>query len=216
MKKISILFVLGFLALSFNSFSQIKVSSTGKVGINQNTPAYNLDLFGTARLWTTYGYLLFDSSGHGGVATLYPAQDWIGSLGKTDKKFNKICTYEVYYDNLYDWSDERLKENIEPLEKSLNKIKLLKGVSYNMKQEFYNVEDPELLEKLMKKNQKDMGFLAQEVEKVFPEAVSYDEEFDIYSVNYVKLIPVLVEALKEQQVQIESLQKDVELLSKTK
>lgn len=206
MKKILIAFCITTLAFSINGFSQIKVNSSGYVGINQSSPAYNLDVFGTARLWTTYGFFIFDSSGHGGVAALYPNSDWVGSLGKTDKKFNKIWTYDLHYDNLYDWSDEALKENIVPLENSLSKLKLLNGVSYNMKKEFYKNDDPELVTKLWKNNKKDMGFIAQDIKEVFPELVYLDSVSNLYSVNYVKLMPVLVEAIKEQQSTIENME----------
>lgn len=210
MKKISIIFVLGFLALSFNSFSQIKVNSTGKVGINQNYPEYNLDWLGTGRFWSNWGQLLFDNNGNGGVATIHPDSDWLGCLGTSDKKFNTIYTYTLYYDNIVDWSDEKLKENVKPLENSLSKIKLLKGVSYNMKKEFYNVKDPALLTNIMDNNKKDMGFLAQEVKEVLPDLVILDTTSNLYSVNYVKLIPVLVEAMKEQQNIIEDLAAKIE------
>jgi hypothetical protein len=50
-----------------------------------------------------------------------------------------------------------------------------------------------------------LGFIAQEVESIVPEAVRYDEVNDIYSMEYTAIIPVLVEAMKEQQETIEEL-----------
>jgi hypothetical protein len=49
------------------------------------------------------------------------------------------------------------------------------------------------------------GFMAQELKEVVPEAVKLDENTGTYSVNYIMLIPILVEALKEQQLKIEQL-----------
>ena len=86
-------------------------------------------------------------------------------------------------------SDIRLKQNINPLENALKKVMQLSGVSYEFK------ESPD---------QKRMGFIAQEVETVFPEAV-FTFDNDLKGVRYDDLIPVLLEALKEQQKQIEEL-----------
>jgi hypothetical protein len=61
----------------------------------------------------------------------------------------------------------------------------------------------------MNENKIDFGFLAQEIKEVFPEVVSLDSTTNYYSVNYVKLIPVLIEAVKEQQAQIEELKKQI-------
>jgi hypothetical protein len=159
-------------------------------------------------------YVIFNNSGHSDVATIHPYDDWVGCLGKTDRKFNKLYVYDVHYDNLYDWSDERLKENINPLKSSLDKILLLNGVSYNMKKEFYNIKDSILLSRIMDSQKRDFGFLAQEINEVIPEVVSLDTTCDLYSVNYVKLIPVLVEAIKEQQSIIEKLSGRIETIEK--
>jgi ribosomal protein S7 len=51
-----------------------------------------------------------------------------------------------------------------------------------------------------------IGVLAQDIEKVFPELVS--ESNGVKSVNYQGLVPVLINALKEQQVEIEALKKE--------
>jgi len=58
-----------------------------------------------------------------------------------------------------------------------------------------------------------LGFVAQEVQQVLPQIVVYDTAKKYYGINYVALIPVLVEAIKEQQYQIDSLKK---LINKSK
>ena len=83
-------------------------------------------------------------------------------------------------------SDIRLKQNINTLDNALEKVMRLRGVSYEFK------ENPD---------QKRMGFIAQEVETVFPEAV-FTFDNDLKGVRYDDLIPVLLEAIKEQQAQI--------------
>jgi hypothetical protein len=85
-------------------------------------------------------------------------------------------------------SDKSLKTNIQPLQNSLEKIQQLQGVSFNWKST----------------GKADDGLIAQDVEKVFPELVSTDSEGK-KSVEYGNLIGVLIEAIKEQQKQIDDL-----------
>lgn len=91
-------------------------------------------------------------------------------------------------------SDERLKQHIATLENPLEKLMQLRGVGYEFK------ETPD---------QKRMGFIAQEVEKVYPEAVFELEQGGLKGVRYDDLIPVLLEAIKAQQKQIETLQRQM-------
>jgi hypothetical protein len=83
-------------------------------------------------------------------------------------------------------SDERLKKNIAPLKSSLDKVMKLNGISYEWKAAEKQMEGREI------------GLLAQDVEKVLPELVLMDSK-GYKSLAYDKLIPVLVEAMKEQQ-----------------
>jgi len=55
-----------------------------------------------------------------------------------------------------------------------------------------------------------IGFIAQDVKEIIPEAVEYDDEADLYSMSYTALIPVLVEAIKEQQQQIDALKEELD------
>lgn len=57
-----------------------------------------------------------------------------------------------------------------------------------------------------------LGFSAQAVQSVVPEAVYYTAQRDHYGVSYGSLVPLLVEALKEQQVQIEALRSELDAL----
>jgi hypothetical protein len=86
-------------------------------------------------------------------------------------------------------SDERLKDNIEPIENALSDVCKLEGVSFNWKDT----------------GTKATGFIAQQVEPILPDLVSTSEDDGIKSVNYIGLIGHLVEAIKEQQVQIDEL-----------
>ena len=57
-----------------------------------------------------------------------------------------------------------------------------------------------------------LGFIAQDVLQIVPEAVDYDEVNDVYSMSYTSIIPLLVEAMKEQQLQIDKQQTEIEEL----
>jgi hypothetical protein len=97
-------------------------------------------------------------------------------------------------------SDARYKRAVQPIAGALELVQGLRGVSYYWRQQ-------EFPHKAFTAQQQ-LGFLAQEVEKVLPQAVSRDAE-GYYSVDYVKVVPVLVEAMKEQQAQIARLQSQV-------
>ncbi|MEO1415768.1 MAG: tail fiber domain-containing protein [Bacteroidota bacterium] len=97
-------------------------------------------------------------------------------------------------------SDRKLKRNIKPIRSAIETVQQLSGVTYNYNQEVR----PEL--RLGDGLQ--YGFVAQEVEKVIPElvrpAINPDgEEDDFVVMNYDGIIPVLTEAIKEQQEIIE-------------
>jgi hypothetical protein len=95
-------------------------------------------------------------------------------------------------------SDLRFKKNIRPVVNALDKVKALRGVYFNWDQQ--NFPDKNFGE------QDELGFIAQEVEKVVPEIVTHDKTKEAYrSVKYDKLVALLVEAIKEQQKQIDSL-----------
>jgi hypothetical protein len=90
-------------------------------------------------------------------------------------------------------SDKRLKKNIKTVESALDKVIALRGVTFDWKEG----------------GAKAIGLIAQEAEKVIPEIVSQDEN-GYFGIKYNNLIGVLVEAIKEQQEQINTLKKLIE------
>ena len=93
-------------------------------------------------------------------------------------------------------SDARLKANIISLGSTLAKVLQIDGKSYTMKKD-------------ENKKQK-IGVLAQDIEKVFPELVS--ESNGVKSVNYQGLVPVLINALKEQDAKMNEQQAEIDEL----
>lgn len=209
MKKLGIIFVLGFMTLSFGALAQVQVASNGYVGINQSAPAYNLDWGGTGRYLSGYGALVFDNTGYFSVATIHPANDWEGCLGTSSKRFNLLYVDHIIARDCEETSDENVKTNIRPLQSSLSKITKLRGVKYDLKQEYFKTADTKLQSSLKEASKNEIGFLAQELKEVFPEVVFLDTTNNLYSVSYTRLVPVLVEAIKEQQAQIEELKKQI-------
>ncbi len=103
----------------------------------------------------------------------------------------------------YSTSDIRLKENITPLSTPLDKLMKLQGVDFTWKQDV-NTEYA---------GKKDIGLIAQQVEEVLPDAVETRHN-GYKAVRYEKVIPLLVEAIKEQQRQIDDLKYLLQTINK--
>ena len=95
-------------------------------------------------------------------------------------------------------SDKRLKNNIEQIKNPLEKVLSLRGVTFDWRSN----------------NKRDFGLIAQEVQKQIPEIVSYNPNEDMLAVEYSKVIPFLIEALKFQQTELNELQNDISILRK--
>jgi hypothetical protein len=156
---------------------------------------------------------MFDSSGNGGVyKQTYgwyqyydAAANCLGLNGSTTS-----IAYALYVNgkgiysagDVVAYSDARKKTDIVTIDNALDKVKNLRGVYYTKIGE----ED---------KGRK-TGVIAQEIEKVLPEVVNYSTETDEYGVAYGNVVGVLIEAIKEQQKQIEDLQKQINYLTENK
>lgn len=182
----------------------------GEMGTNIDSD--KLELCGSQGLYLTWG--------HG--------YSYNNIIGKMD--FGLVTEPQKFYFNTYVYakgvklnSDERFKENILPLKNSLDKLQLLNGVCYNLKVEIESStsvpesgrplsekeqSDIALLaqtkEKLKNSKKQNMGFVAQELQQVFPDLVEKDSTGYLH-VDYIGLIPVLVESIKEQQARIAAL-----------
>ena len=93
---------------------------------------------------------------------------------------------------LYSSSDSRMKTNVSPLADALTKITSLSGIYYDwMRDSFPNYEFD---------STRQIGFIAQNVQPIVPEVVRTDKN-GYLTLDYGRLVPVLVEAIKEQQAQ---------------
>ena len=160
---------------TYNSFTSRIINYTN-VAVTQGTKLQLQTQIGGGTTWNTG--ILIDNIGRVGVGTPGPAYalDVLGTIRAT----GDVIAY----------SDARVKDNVETITDALTKVKSLRGVSYTRN----DSED---------KSTK-IGIIAQEVLKVLPEVVQQDDEGN-YSVAYGNMVGLLIEAIKEQQQQIEEL-----------
>jgi len=103
-------------------------------------------------------------------------------------------------------SDERLKENIIPITNSIEKVKKIRGVTFD-----WTDESKEL--GFISDNKHEHGLIAQDVEVIIPDAVApapFNNEYK--TVRYERLIPLLFSAIQEQQKQIDDLKEQLKRL----
>jgi len=184
---------MALLVITNASYSQLKVLPSGYVGIATNTPISPLHVNGHMRL-TGFGNTLVITPGNPGTE--------IGtSTDRIDFWFSSATGHHnLYAANYYSVSDSNTKINIKPLENGLAKLKLLKPCSYEVKTGLEGSIIPRL----------EYGFLSQEVARYFPHMT--DSSKGLLLLDYKQITPILVEAAKEQQSQIELLQLKIEEL----
>jgi Chaperone of endosialidase len=107
------------------------------------------------------------------------------------------------YGNAHFLSDKNYKKNVAPLNNALAKVKQLKGWYYDW--------DTQKHPDMGLSDTRQLGFMAQDVGKILPEAVSTSPEGTVL-MNYNALIPVLTEAIKEQDATIEAQKTTIESL----
>lgn len=185
---------------NYNALGGVTNANTGigAYGVSLPDNGSSIGVWGTSNSSNAYGvYGTIPTSGswlgYGGIFT--------GGLG--------------YVNGLYNLSDERVKSNIETIKNPIEQVMKIKGVSYN-----YNLDQYNYL--VSGDTKRYLGFLAQNIKEVFPEAVAEKEMVvegpkkrgshedrskyrkEIFNVvDYTAIVPVLVEAVKEQQKLIE-------------
>lgn len=195
----------------------------GNVGIGNSSPGYKLDVNGELRINggmhnTTGNYWFLngaDGAANGAIGGLSISPDYnygapvnglyvygnvgIGIIDPGIYKLNvagdihSSGTISASEQSLF--SDIRLKTNIDTISNALQKVESLRGVTYN-----WNID------KFPERNfleGKQIGLIAQDVEKVLPELVHTDTD-GYKSLSYDKLTAVLIEAVKQQQKIIDS------------
>jgi hypothetical protein len=194
----------GSIELANGLYTRIENTSTGT--IEQARSVFIASPFNTGTIENNYGlfienqnigpnsYAIYSVGGKSyfadavGIGTANPANILTVVQGSdTDPIADAWTTY----------SSRRWKTNIQPMEGSLDKVKRLRGVSYDRKAD----------------GKPDIGLIAEEVGEVIPEVVSYEENGkDAKSVDYARLVAVLIEAMKEQQNEIKKQKATIDAL----
>jgi hypothetical protein len=204
MKTKRLLLVILFAIANNAIFAQLKINQYGRLGMGiEPHPSYKLLIKGNLCLTThpeipfpnTNPTELFFKVGNG-----YPGAE----IGCTDMD-NTIAFYSsdqgyctLYAAHYYTGSDSTIKTNILPIQNALEKILQIESYSFNLKRGS-NVE-----------SNASYGFLAQEIKNVLPNII--DTGKGIMLIDYQQVIPLLVEALKEQQKEIDSLKNDTTII----
>jgi hypothetical protein len=210
------LFSIGNGTSAINRSDAFAVLKNGNIGIGLTAPLAKLHISGSLLVesainFHSQGTHLEWNKDNGGGKTYLLNQKGLGSgglvLGEVDGT-NNVSPILTLSPNgnanltgtLTQNSDERLKTNIHPLQTSLDNLEQLSGYTYNWKE-------------ATKDNEQQIGLLAQEVKKIYPQLVKQNAAGEL-SVNYIGLVPVLIESIKAQQKQIEQQNQRIEELDK--
>ena len=174
--------------------NNLLIGSTSDIGDKvQVTAALNQNPFDIYANYTTAGY---------------SGMNWVNNT--TTKawavEYNSQDEFYVYGNGQaysYGWntiSDSTLKENVLEIPNALNKVLRLQGVTYNLKQtELADAKG------LSGSSSRKMGLIAQQVERVAPEAVTTNND-GIKTVAYGNMVGLLIEALKQEDAKVNMLQ----------
>ena len=193
------LFLLATLLMTIanSSMAQIKYSG-GNICINEasKNTFYGLSIDKWPGMyWTCKGHNFFQLD-------VTPTNPRIAGTGNQVVFFNTATSTfnSIQVANVYNYSDERAKKNIQGLNNGLSKITLLNPVSYDWKEEKVMADSLNGIAPSgpIEKGVRQYGFLAQDIEKVMPDVVATDEN-GFKMVNYIAIIPVLVKAVQELQ-----------------
>ena len=186
------------------------LSAFGRIGI-KTTPNYDLDInstdYSAANIYSPYnGGTVTNIIAGGTTSGTWGLYSYATTLG-----YAAYFSGNIYCTGSYLPSDEKLKENLQPLQNALDKVMKLDVKTFSYK----TTEFPEM--NLPAGTQS--GFTAQNIESVFPELVKVnpakkEQPVEFKAVNYIGMIPVLTEAIQEQQALIEKQQQKIEELEK--
>ncbi len=197
-----------------------KMAIGSSLAIGHLTPNVPLHVKGSgtvARFESTASYsdvIFQNSSGTGGFinfggTTAFNVYVGGGSAGNLEMSVSNSGTLTVSGDVVAfgSPSDIRLKENIKPIDSALDRIMKLQGVTFDWKDKA-DTTDREGNPVELQKWKNDVGFIAQDVQKVIPELVRENED-GMLSMRHQGVAPILLEAIKELKAEIEELKKQI-------
>ena len=181
-------------AFTANEGGQINIRKS----VNGSTADWIIDQYGTSA--SDARFRIFNSIGESNGITILENGN-IG-MGVITPSVRLQVGGDIIANSIAGSSDVRFKTHISPIENPLQKVLQLRGVYFD-----WNTKD---FPDRKFSDQKAIGFIAQEVEKVLPEVVQTEKTPEGYkAVQYDKVVALLVEAIKEQQKQIDCLKREL-------
>lgn len=141
-----------------------------------------------------------------------------GSIGTKNERWSDVYTWDLYANRILSISDSNFKKDVNPVSGGLDKVMNLNPVKYRFNAQYYNRFSPDTVGVNPDSipNQVQLGFIAQEVNQVLPNAVKYEENKETGTGSYLlsqeDVVPVLTDAIQRQQQMIEDLQNQVDSL----
>lgn len=192
---------IGSLHLTIAAAPKLTIDSIGNVGIGTRFPKYRMQVDGVTGTFNDNGIRIQNTTANTGWS-LYASSTGDMIIGKTGNLGTFNGTTGVYTS----LSDARLKTNIQSMESVLPKLKTLDAKRYE-----YKFNNPNHV--------KSIGFLAQDVQTVFPELVMVNTTGEgnpmvdnQLTMDYSGLSVIAIKAIQEQQAVIEELKKEIEIL----
>ncbi|KKT48539.1 MAG: hypothetical protein UW41_C0025G0010 [Candidatus Collierbacteria bacterium GW2011_GWC2_44_18] len=181
------------------------IDTSGNVGIGTTGPLSKLSVGGAGNS----NYAIYGSGTNGGVYGI--STNNAGVYGSSLNGYGVYvdagtATYDLYVSGsgyatgsfVSGSSDIKFKKNIINLDNALEKVKQLRPV-------FFDWRSDEFPERSLEKTRQ-IGFIAQEVQPILPEVVVTDNKDGTLGLKYDKIVPLVIKAIQEQQVQVVSLQ----------
>ena len=162
---------------------RFSIDQNGNVGIGTASPLSKLNVMGTVRINSADA----------------PDANYYLQLENSSSQKAKAYAWDTY-------SDKRIKTDIQPIFNAIDKVNLLNPVYYQkhdsyVENDFLNID--------FDSSVKSLGFIAQEVYNVIPEAVNTGTTNELWAMDYTKIIPILTKAIQEQQALIKALEQRI-------
>lgn len=210
MKTLHLMLLIGVL-FNFNAVqAQLKVDNAGRVGIGTLYPNPDNQLH-------VIKNILISNPANSIFSELKLEVDGINtpriSTSSRELEFYNLGWEEwitIYAGNIYELSDSTLKTNIKNSIYGIEHLLMLRPVEYTMKENRSKSESS-----MNNERTKELGFISQEIRKIFPEVQITKEVNKTLLMDYNQLIPVLVTSIQQQQEQIEFLKNEISTMRET-